>query len=78
MDTGFLVFNERTYPTLIGLFAELGIQTAASDMSFSVQARSDALEWSGSDPGLGVRAAPQPAASGVLAHALATAAPSTA
>jgi predicted NAD/FAD-binding protein len=47
VDTGFLVFNERTYPNLIRLFAELDIETAASEMSFSVQARADRLEWSG-------------------------------
>ncbi len=51
VDTGFLVFNERTYPNLIRLFAELGVETARSDMSFSVQARQDGLEWSGSDLG---------------------------
>ncbi|MFX5747366.1 FAD-dependent oxidoreductase, partial [Acinetobacter baumannii] len=35
VDTGFLVFNERTYPLLIQLFQQLGINVAKSDMSFS-------------------------------------------
>ncbi|MDR7297099.1 putative NAD/FAD-binding protein [Pelomonas aquatica] len=48
VDTGFLVFNERTYPLLIQLFDQLGIATAKSDMSFSAQVPGDGIEWSGS------------------------------
>lgn len=48
VDTGFLVFNHRTYPLLVSLFAELDVETAPSDMSFSVQARGDGIEWCGS------------------------------
>jgi uncharacterized protein len=47
VDTGFLVFNEKTYPKLVALFAELGIETAPSEMSFSAQIRSAGIEWSG-------------------------------
>ncbi len=55
VDTGFLVFNERTYPNLIALFNQLNIHTTGSDMSFSVKlplsANSNArtLEWAGAN-----------------------------
>lgn len=52
VDTGFLVFNERTYPHLIRLFADLCVPTAKSDMSFSVQVPPDASGLSGLRPGL--------------------------
>jgi len=54
VDTGFLVLNERTYPNLLALLAQLDVPVAKSDMSFSVKAPGSApggavLEWSGSD-----------------------------
>jgi len=49
VDTGFLVFNDRTYPNLIALFDHLGVESAPSDMSFSVSVGQDDLEWSGTD-----------------------------
>jgi len=47
VDTGFLVFNERTYPNLVALFAALGVETIASTMTFGVSLDDGALEWAG-------------------------------
>ena len=47
VDTGFLVFNHRTYPHLARLFDQLGVETVASDMSFSVRLDAPAIEWAG-------------------------------
>ncbi len=46
LDTGFLVYNDRTYPNLVRLFAELGVATRDSDMSFAVSCRRSGLEYS--------------------------------
>ena len=49
VDTGFLVFNERTYPQLIALLAALDVATSKTDMSFSAQIPGERyVEWSGS------------------------------
>ena len=50
IDTGFIVHNERNYPNLVRLFAELGVETQRSDMSFSVSCARCGIEWAGRRP----------------------------
>ncbi|HPZ48803.1 MAG TPA: FAD-dependent oxidoreductase [Propionibacteriaceae bacterium] len=47
VDTGFIVFNDRTYPTLIRLFGELDVPVQRSDMSMSVTDERTRIELAG-------------------------------
>lgn len=50
VDTGFIVFNDATYPNLIALFEHLGLETRATDMSFAVSLDRGRFEYAA--PGL--------------------------
>jgi len=58
LDSGFLVHNDRTYPTLLKLFGELGVPTADSDMSMSVHCDGCGLEYAGANGLSGLFAQP--------------------
>lgn len=47
VDTGFIVFNDWTYPNFIGLLDRLGVASQPSDMSFSVRCEETGLEYNG-------------------------------
>lgn len=47
VDTGFIVFNEKTYPNFIKLLRELGIPWTRSNMSFSVRSAARDFEYAG-------------------------------
>jgi uncharacterized protein len=46
VDTGFMVFNHRTYPNLVSMFHHLGVQEQPSNMSFGMQCGEREMEWS--------------------------------
>ena len=45
VDTGFIVFNEKTYPNFVKLMRHLGVAWKPSNMSFSVQCKKTGLEF---------------------------------
>ncbi len=51
VDSGFIVFNTRTYPSFIRLLARLGVRAQATDMSFGVRSERRDLEYASHDLG---------------------------
>lgn len=47
IDTGFIVFNDKTYPNFIALMKALGVERQKTDMSFSVRCEKTGLEYNG-------------------------------
>jgi predicted NAD/FAD-binding protein len=58
VDTGFIVHNNRTYPNLVRLFDELGVETQDSDMTMSIRCDGCGLEYAGAKGAAGVFARP--------------------
>ncbi len=64
VDSGFIVHNAQTYPTLLRLLSELGVQTQETEMSMSVSCAGCGLEYAGARGAGGLFAQPQSLARG--------------
>lgn len=49
VDTGFIVFNDRTYPNLLNFFKDLDVNYHKSNMSFAVKVDDGRLEYAGTN-----------------------------
>jgi len=58
VDSGFIVHNERTYPHLLRLFAELGVETRPTEMSMSITCTTCGLSYAGGRGAGGILAQP--------------------
>jgi predicted NAD/FAD-binding protein len=59
VDSGFIVHNDRTYPLLRRLFAELGVQARPTEMSMSIRCEDCGLEYAGGRGIKGILAQPR-------------------
>ena len=58
VDSGFIVHNEKTYPHLLRLFAELGVETRPTEMSMSISCSTCGLSYAGGRGLRGILAQP--------------------
>ncbi|WP_340539325.1 NAD(P)/FAD-dependent oxidoreductase [Nocardioides sp. GXZ039] len=58
VDSGFIVHNERTYPHLLRLFADLGVETRPTEMSMSITCSTCGLSYAGGRGARGIFAQP--------------------